>query len=423
VLNIPESLVSEVLSESLPTAFAPGELDVQNFGIVWSGQVLPGVKASLVSGSLQWVRVLEVVVLPRARMVIQFENIEAGQVLNAGFVQTIDVRRGRGLVELPIALISGEKNPIRVTIKRGGQLYQSEFRIQLKPSPQPLKPRVFVDSSCSPYHFTLKSKGNFQNDWGYVGCRRVRVRGENYRTTSLEVYLYWDHGGQTIDVGGVPTPSDLGSLWKLRLRPEPGHFTVRAGNHELKMEYRLGKKINYNGISMGLGPYAFSFRGNGEDVSNFVAMPTLYASHFISDTMRIVEFGAVTLDSHLYSDLGLYLHFEQFRFLDQRVAINLLLGGHALGFRSKGQYYWITALPQGFEIVFTDAFVPGKNLVMGAFVYPPISGNAYYNGWVRWGNQVFVEANYIAWEAAPNDIPFQSSSLGLSFGFPLFKFW
>jgi hypothetical protein len=191
----------------------------------------------------------------------------------------------------------------------------------------------------------------------------------------------------------------------------------------VKFYYQIPEELHNQGVSAGLGPYAFHFQGAGEEVRSWQGIATLYGSHFISDSMRIVEFGALTLEKHLSSDFGLYLYFEQFRFLDRRLAINLLIGGHAVGFKSLGKFQLVTSLPQGFELVYTDAIKRGNNLTLGGFFYPPIAGNSYYNGWLRWGRIWFAEINYIAWQAESQGQSYSSESFGLSFGFPLFRYW
>jgi hypothetical protein len=425
VIHFPTSLPAAVLSESLPTAFAPNAIDVSDFDLIWVGDLIPGVELNLIEGSMQWVRVLETLVLPRARLSILVKKSESGLVSNGGFSQSFQFDGTDGSVEIPIALISGEGNSIHLQLQRGGNVFRGQVQVRFHPRPeiQNSPNSVSVDPSCSPFRVSAESLGKNNHDWAYIGCRLVRVRGQDFRTPSLEVLIYWDHGKQSIQIGGLETPSTMISVWSFRLRAEGGPVSLQAEEHEIRLQYRLPKKLHNHALSMGIGPYSFNFKGGGEDLSTVVAMPTLYASHFITDSMRIVEFGALALESHFFTDLGLYLHFEQFRFLDRRLSMNLLIGGHAVGFKSQGQFYLVGSLPQGFEFVFTDFLTRAQNLVLGAFIYPPISGNAYYNGWIRWGNQIFAEVNYIAWQAEPNQNSFRSSSVGVTLGFPLLRFW
>jgi hypothetical protein len=192
---------------------------------------------------------------------------------------------------------------------------------------------------------------------------------------------------------------------------------------KIKLRYQVAPELHNLTISMGIGPYSYGFRGNGEERTQTVISPTLYGSYFITDDIHVVGFGLTTLGPHNYTDLGLYLRLEYFRFLDRRGSLNLLIGGHVIGFEALDQFYGVVSAPQGFELMYRDVFQRGKNLTAGAFIYPLISGNAYYNLWVRWGRQVFFELNYIAWHAQPKQAPYQSTSFGASVGFPLLRLW
>ena len=152
-------------------------------------------------------------------------------------------------------------------------------------------------------------------------------------------------------------------------------------------------------------------------------MLTLYGSYFITESLRLVSFGAMTLDSHLTTDLGVYINTEYLKFLDRRVVINLLLGAHAIGFSTLGQYYLRIGVPQGVEILFFDFLKKGYNLNTGFFIYPLISGVSYYNVWLRWGSgSLFGEFNYISWDQPVNDQAFHSDSAGISVGIPIARF-
>jgi hypothetical protein len=82
------------------------------------------------------------------------------------------------------------------------------------------------------------------------------------------------------------------------------------------------------------------------------------------------------------------------------------------------------SVPQGFEFIVRDLFARNRNLTAGAFVYPKISGRAYYNFWLRWGSpQVFGELNYIEWQEPHGDERTHSRALGVSFGAPILRFF
>ncbi|MEK6579265.1 MAG: hypothetical protein AABZ55_08585, partial [Bdellovibrionota bacterium] len=63
---LPKDLTSVVLSESVPTAFAPSSFEAEDFTIAWDGASPASSKVKLLSGSLEWVRVADFLVIPRA---------------------------------------------------------------------------------------------------------------------------------------------------------------------------------------------------------------------------------------------------------------------------------------------------------------------------------------------------------------------
>jgi hypothetical protein len=185
---------------------------------------------------------------------------------------------------------------------------------------------------------------------------------------------------------------------------------------------RIAEDLKLGHFGLGIGPYTYSFEGPGASVSSVRPLLTLYASYFITETVRAVAFNATALSNLGFSDLGIYLGMENFRVIDRRLVLNILLGGHAIGYFSRGDAFIRFGVPQGFEVVYTDAFKPGNNLSAGGFIYPLIEGKSYYNLWLRWGSRVFGEINYIAWEEMLNGDRHASRSLGVTVGFPFFQF-
>lgn len=422
--EIPQStspIIEEILSESNPTAFYPNTISPTDYKAYWVGEALTGVKVSLASKSLQWVRVKETLVLPRARLIIDLQDLSAGQLSYANFNQAISIQGNQAHAEISVALISSKHNSVVLRIKRKNRIYSGIIRFEFKPSSPQLKNqnRVYLDPSCSKFKLKAESLGNWTQDWVYLGCRLIRLEGKEYRTSSLELMTFWDNTEDSIEIGGIPTPSRDASLWTLQLSPETSSLILHGNQQSLKIHYQIPEHYHNASIKLGLGPYQFSFRGNGENVQEITNLTTVYGSYFITETARAVVFGAVTTDSHLFSDLGVYIHTEYQKILDKRLNISLLIGGHSVGFFSQGKYYMLVSAPQGFEVTFTDTFLPGYNLTAGAFVYPLISGTSYLNSWVRWGGQVFGEVNYISWQNQTQSLLFNASSVGFTFGFPL----
>jgi hypothetical protein len=144
----------------------------------------------------------------------------------------------------------------------------------------------------------------------------------------------------------------------------------------------------------------------------------------MTETVRAVAFNATAIHSSFFTDQGFYLLIEQFRVLDQRFSLNLLLGAHAIAFAREKNVYARFGAPQGVEMVYRDFISRYYNLSMGGFVYPPIQGKSYYNLWLRWGTRgLFGEINYLAWREPFGSESLTTSSVGISLGFPLAQFF
>ncbi|MGK5084372.1 hypothetical protein WDW37_13840 [Bdellovibrionota bacterium FG-1] len=429
-LTLSSTLAPEILSETVPTACAPFDLDTQDYQLEWSGPTPEGISLSLLPGSLQWVRVSEVLVVPRAILQVIAKEVSGGRVTSAGFHQALAVlKSGDARAEIPVALMSGDRNPIELVLSRGAKEIRAVAVLKFRPRPSLGEQRIFFDASCS--RFGIQAEGSAQSSrargWAYVGCRLAELEGQENRASSLELWVYWDNVGQTVQVGGTATASSSDSVWSLRVRSEPGSIALHAlpknGGDDLTLHYFLPSVYHRGFLGVGVGPYTDHFEGNGEMLSTVAPVITLYGSYFLTESIRMVAFDATTLDPHLTTDFGIYVHNEYFRIFDRRLVASLLLGGHAVGFRSLGKYNVIPGLPQGVELSFIDAFKKGHNFIGGFFIYPDINGKSYYNVWLRWGSgKLFGEFNYIAWGEKIDNEQITSKSFGVSIGFPIAQF-
>jgi hypothetical protein len=86
-LAIPPSLAAETLTVTNPSPFAPAGFAVEDFAIEWDseGHTPPeGMTATLERESLQWVRVSELLVLPRARLHVEIAKADGARATIAG---------------------------------------------------------------------------------------------------------------------------------------------------------------------------------------------------------------------------------------------------------------------------------------------------------------------------------------------------
>lgn len=433
VNNLPASLTSEVLSESVPTAFAPNSMTIQDFSVEWASAPIQGIEVSLEPGSLQWVRVSEVLVLPRARLRIlaRGESEISGGTLTSGDTTypLTSSQKSLFLGVVPLALISGEANPLLITVVSRVKSQRGELRLHFRPTHHLQGEKMIQDPSCSRWGIQLISQSDLGASWMYVGCRLILSRAERNRTPTLEFLIFWDGVGQRVRLSGVETLSSVSSTWRIQLSAresdEPSHLLLESlkGADHIDLSYQLNPVTHLGSLSFGLGPYQYQFNDSFEHDQTVAPLFTLYGSYFLTENARVVLFDATAFAKKPFSDFGAYLYTEQIRTLDRRISVNLLLGAHALSFSSNGKLYVLPGAPQGIEASVTDFFGRSRNLSVGAFIYPLISDKEYYNIWVRWGSLAsFFEVNYILWQESLDNHNVFSRSLGLTFGMPLAKF-
>ncbi len=424
-----DPLIRDVLSEAIPTAFAPIELSTSDFTVEWDEKPDSGLSAALEPGSLEWVRVQDVLVLPRARLKIIARSAQNGIITTGGHSQLMTSLANKGIGSVvPVALIGGttaSDNPIDVEYVENGAKKRRTLHIHFRPRARAVSaPWISVDPSCSKFDVQLAfDHPPSANQWIYVGCQRVVTQSTHGRANSLDLMIFWE-GASAIQISDVPATPLAASTWSIRLGARPGKIILTTPQQQsLSLSYQLPHRFHLGALSLGLGPYSFHFDSGSQHASSLTPILTLYGSYVLSDSARVVMFDAAGLNSWLYNDFGLYISTENVRALDRRLGVRFMLGGHAIGFKSNGQYHFIPGIPQGFELTLTDALQRGATLAAGGFLYPSINGKAYNNLWLRWGRSIFGEINYISFVENPNDQRTFSKSVGLTVGFPVLSFF
>ncbi len=423
-LPFPVSLDREVVSETAPTAFAPAPLAASDFVIQWLGPPIPGVRVELSPRKIQWVRIADVLVLPRGVLRVDVQGAEAGLVRVAGTAQPLlRDKAGAAFLEMPVPLLDGAKHPIDLVLRRGGVEVKGRLVLRFTARNAPGKDRVFFDPSCSRHGVkgALPSSGD---RWMYVGCRLIHAQGFAHATNLLELWIY-AAGTDALFVDNFALLEVAPSLTVLTLSASPGAVTITPDRGPgLTIVYRIPPQFQRLTLGMGVGPYLHRFQIGPSIEETWTALQTLYGSVSITDGLRVVLFGATAFERRISTDMGLYLHIEWFRFMDRRITAHLLLGGHVFGFRDlmKDRFRVRFTAPQGVEFIATDVGFRGFNVTSGAFVYPRVKSQSYYDLWLRYGTaRVFVEANYIQIGDVIDGLPLDTRSVGLTIGFPFLR--
>jgi hypothetical protein len=428
-------LISAVVGEHDPTAWAAYAVQTSDFEPVWDGDEPAAVTARLLGHSVEWTRPNDVLVLPRAQLRIEVAGAQHGVVAYGGLLHLLRSQEaGQPLaVELPVALLVDPSGPVSVRYTRDGQRHEGRLSLRRKPNTVPPGVRVHRDPSCSPYVSEVLAEGGAGDDWLSMGCRRVMVQGEGAMTQVVDLYLFWDNVS-AVEVEGSTVELNRSRPLVVRLQPGAHTLNVRAApNRSLTVKYDYPRRAHNGLLELSAGPNLHHWLGVLDDPLGGIAKDPLYVlaplivarlSYRISDTVRLMSLNAVNISARADGDFGLYANYEAIRALDRRFTINLLVGAHAVAFTSSDGYVVRFGAPQGAELISHDALFKNFNLVLGGFLYPPIAGKHYYNLYLRYGTpHLFVELNFLSWqEPMDTGVPASTRSLAVTIGLPLLRF-
>jgi hypothetical protein len=363
--------------------------------------------------------VAEYLLAPRARIRISLregaEPWESISIRGAGAV----VSAGPGTsLEFPAALAARDSSTMEVSVRQAGKVRKASLHFAYRG-----KTGVYIDPSCSGHLPEVSgSDGILPGQWAYFGCRTVRTRDGLSDVPAVELYMHWVGSKGPIRVNGIETEPAAPGVWVFRMAPQRSRFEfLDASGSRFTAGFSISPRLSYATLGLGIGPYGYHLSDPGKTVTRIHPIATVYGSYFLTDSSRMVFFDAYAPGSSWFNDFGIYFNNESSRTLDNRLNVNILLGFHIIGFRASSGVAYRLGVPQGFELIFKDAFFRRYNASVGGFFYPPIAGKSYYNAWLRYGKAgLFAELNYFAWsELGPAQEQVYSRSLGICVGAPL----
>ena len=430
-LELPGGLAPQVLSETLPGAWPPFPMDVDDWGFDWEGAPIDGVHVTLSPGSVEWVRVSDVLVLPRARLIVDVDSGSGGTVAVSGYTQPLaPTKDGHLQGELPIALSSNSIDAIRLQVAAGGKDLEGAMVLRFAPKKPGLK--IGYDTSCSPEQVTIDASGldarTADTSWMYLGCRYVLARNHGHAESSLEVLTVWDGIDQSLTIGGSPVPSGPEDVWPLRLASAPGHTTLGLGGSSVSLSWKVPAVAHLGRFGVTLGPMLW-VRSISRDTtvvssdSAFLLSPTFYATYALSEKARVVLGDTFSPRWGEFSnDFGAYYSTEAAQLLDTRVSFNTLLGAHMSVFQAQGKVWVRVGFPQGADFVIHDVGRRGLDAQLGGFLFPLVGNKFYANAFVSYGTaRWFGQASLVSWEEPLKTNYVNESSLTFSVGTTLFR--
>jgi len=376
-------------------------------------------KVVLKKGSIEWIRIEEVVLTPRGRVAIYFK----------GHAKNFSIHyRGKSInmmqenefayTEFHVSLFDTDKIKL---FHKGVNIGFISFYAKSYAKVKDLKHKTqLIDYSCS--RNDIKIKG-LEGEYMTVGCRTHRVGKFGNEKPMLEV-LWNSANYKLLDKSKAPYIAKF-------MSSRPVEIDVINQFNEIKtlsITARIPKRMHRLVTAYGFGPYAFetsftSSEGDAREKYNEPMVPALmfYFNYKISTGTSIRGFDAAVWQKSTFNNAGIYLANDIAVVLDNKLTFTTLLGMQYLHFKFDADHASINEplFPQGIEFLYKHAFDIENYIVSGGLFLSPSESVTYQNIWIRWGKNYFWELNYIAWGEAG----FDAKMWGLSIGFPLAKFF
>ncbi len=404
------TLNQQVVADPVPVAIAPNELGVADFEILSDE---PTYEASFIVDSFEWTRIARYYLIPRARVKVTNKG---------GGAQRVSIRyQGITFSDQVLVALMPDPDPSFVVLDGTGTKELAHFKIKYHPR-QGNANRLVVDHSCSPFKVEVNAE-QLTESWVEIGCKMVLSKSDVGAKPVLELMIYWDgpnaqlplvQDGLALEKGNFPFQS-------VKLTSEQPRVIFQKGLEKITLTQHVAETFHRFVLSAGLGLYQYETQENSVTNSKLVPFGTLYMSYFVSEAIKVASFWAFPGDSRFQTDVGLYMVAEQFRGVDERLSMNILLGAHMLEYTGRTQTHFNFSAPQGIELTFRDLFATRQNFSVGGFFYPTINGQSYINSWIRYGSsKLFYEVNYITWTEPYPSGSVSSESVGFSIGMPLY---
>ena len=366
-------------------------------------------KIRLKKNSIQWIRTEDVLLIPRARLIIDIKaQAEDFNLRYAGHSILPQQKKEMTHIELFVSLFS--KEPIEV-IRDGKKI--GEIKVEAK-SVRTGRNSHLIDFSCSKYN--IETKG-LENQFLSIGCRSHRIGKMGNEMPMVEI-LWATPNYRLLDKSKPPYISIFTNSNPLKVKVQN-----RNEKKVFKIKADIPKRLHRLNIAYGLGPYVFetTFQDEKKDKKEVVIdqpiAPALmlYFNYKLDKKNSIRGFDAVVFQESTFNNLGIYYASDLASTLDGKLTFTSLLGVQHLHFKFNNDSPTISEpiFPQGLEINYNHAFnIPNYLIGGGAFISPSESYD-YQNIWIRWGKGIFWELNYIYW--AKDE--FSAKTWGLSAGF------
>lgn len=368
-------------------------------------------RAKLVEHTLQWVRLDEVLLVPRALLQVQF-TAEPGRNFtftygNQKVIPLFDAKNNIYKTQTFVSLF--EAIPL--------ELYENDqimSTIRVLPTSESSPISQLIDYSCAPYYLEITG---LVDDFVSVGCKIQRTGRFGDEKPYLEV-LITSASYRLKDQSAPPyniTFHETGTA-KMTLVSYDGR------EETLSISAKVPERLPRLRLAWGAGPYTLYTKSETQRKNQIAPTLMLYGNLALNAQTSLRFFDSYSRNVSTFHNWGAYFAWDLARFCDQRCQLTSLIGAQGVGyqFNSGADKVSEVIYPQGFEFVYSHPFGQlNYKLSYGMFASLSTTQYNYKNLWLRYGKGWFLEANYIEWS---RDEWF-ASMFGLSVGFPLVSFF
>jgi hypothetical protein len=358
--------------------------------------------------SIEWVRVKETLLVPRARLKIRIKNPK-----NLLYIQYKDqihnFQKSKNYIYAELNISLFENQQIKI-LSKSNELAQ----IIVLPKKRK-KSRVLVDYSCSRNGINIKG---LSGEHFSIGCHTKPVGKFGEERPMLEIN--WISPELQI-VGTKLVPYHAAFLNKFPIKVKVLNIVTNK-EKTITITAKIPKRLHRLFTAYGFGPYAFDTKTKneqGDRVEKSEPMaPALffYLNYKMSDTTSIRGFDAAVFKESKFNNAGAYFGNDFGFSFDKKLYFTSLIGVQYLYFQFDSDSTIISQpiFPQGLEFMYRHAFDIPNYIISGGVFLSPSDNIEYRNVWVRWGKNYFWELNLIEW----GQDDFKASMWGLSVGFP-----
>ncbi len=367
--------------------------------------------ASWVAGSVKWMRAVDGMPFPLARLHVSLPVASERALLRwRGRALALQGGAGEASTEVFIPLLEGGEIAVEVDGRQAALV-----RVAVRPAlATPPADRHAIDHSCSPWNVSVRG---LDDSFLAMNCRLILIGRFGSEESRLEIR--WMAAGTSLPDGSPAAMTTLLGDWR------PSRIALIGPDKKSRVaeiSAAFSPRWHRLRIAAGAGPYGLSSSaGSGNGAAGSLM---LYGNFRLrpEDSLSIRTFEAVVAQSPLhtafFNNLGIYFAYDLARVWDARLRLTAQLGMQGLTFAPRGlsgKVYNEALFPQGFEITYLDAFGRrGKSLSGGMFLQPTANKN-YQNFWVRYGGRWFGELNYLSWRSYDQ----HAKMWGVSVGAPL----